>query len=401
MEPKTVVKVENVFKSFKIPHDKSYSLKSAAINLFKKKSYSQYSAANGISFEVREGEFLGIIGRNGCGKSTMLKMLAGIYLPNKGKITVNGRLSPFLELGVGFNPELTAHDNVFLNGTLLGLTRKEINEKYDEIIKFAELEEFVDQRLKNFSSGMQVRLAFSVAIQAHADILLIDEVLAVGDANFRRKCEKVFFDLKEKGKTIVFVTHSMGEVNKYCDRVLLIEEGKIIKQGIPEMVTGYYDKININKNYVEKNFAKDNEFGDKKAEVTKIEFIKNNKKSDPVFDKEESFGLRFTIKNNTKKRLPVNLAVGIYNNGQKCFVIDTATSDNSFSLNPTETKKAELQIIKNCLLAGEYSLNFNISPKDQSNPYYAVVRGSEFLITGDKEALPLGVVNLDYKWELL
>lgn len=245
MESEAVIRVENVFKAFKIPHEKHNSLKSAAINLFKKKTYTKYEAAKGISFEVKKGEFLGIIGRNGSGKSTMLKMLAGIYLPDKGKISVNGRLSPFLELGVGFNPELSARDNVYLNGTILGLNRKEIDDKFDEIIQFAELEEFIDQRLKNFSSGMQVRLAFSVAIQAHADVLLIDEVLAVGDTNFQRKCFEVFRELKKSGKTIVFVTHSMDMVKKFCDRVILINNGIITSEGEPEIVSYEYEQLNL------------------------------------------------------------------------------------------------------------------------------------------------------------
>jgi ABC-2 type transport system ATP-binding protein len=215
------------------------------LNFGKKKTYERFRALNDISFEVQEGEFFGIVGRNGSGKSTLLKLLANIYTPTKGKVHVNGRLTPFIELGVGFNPELTGRENVFLNGAILGLTQKEIEAKYDEIVAFSELERFMDQKLKNYSSGMQVRLAFSIAIQAHNDVLLIDEVLAVGDANFQRKCYKVFKDIKKSGKTVVFVTHDMGAVQDFCDRALMIEDSKIIMIGKPREVALRYEVANL------------------------------------------------------------------------------------------------------------------------------------------------------------
>jgi ABC-type polysaccharide/polyol phosphate transport system ATPase subunit len=239
------IKVDNVSKSFKIPHEKHTSLKSAALNVFKKKTYTKLETAKNISFEVKKGEFFGIIGRNGSGKSTMLKMLANIYLPDSGKIAINGRLSPFLELGVGFNPELTGRENIFLNATMLGLARKETIEKFEEIVEFSELSEFIDQKLKNYSSGMQVRLAFSVAIHAHADVLLIDEVLAVGDTNFQKKCLEVFRSFKESGKTVVFITHSMSYVREFCDRTAVMNAGKLEYIGDTEVAIDKYNKLNI------------------------------------------------------------------------------------------------------------------------------------------------------------
>src|ERR1035437_6193207 len=182
------ISVKNVSKQFSIPHDRTNTLKGAFVNLFRKNTSETFNALEDVSFEVKKGEFFGIIGRNGSGKSTLLKILAGVYVVNSGKLDINGLVSPFLELGIGFNPELSGRDNVYLNATVLGLTEKEIDKKFDSIVAFSELERFIDQKLKNYSSGMQVRLAFSVSIHANREILLMDEVLAVGDTNFQSKC---------------------------------------------------------------------------------------------------------------------------------------------------------------------------------------------------------------------
>lgn len=222
MSNNIAVKVTNVTKSFIVPHERHNSLKQTVFNLLRPRRFSKFEALKEINFEVKQGEFYGIIGRNGSGKSTLLKILAQIYQPSKGEVVVEGRLSPFIELGVGFNMELTGRENVYLNGIILGLTRPEIDKLFDDIVQFAELEEFIDQKLKNYSSGMQVRLAFSIAIRAHRGILLIDEVLAVGDSAFQKKCFQSFYDLKKNGNTIIFVTHDMSAVKRFCDRVLII-----------------------------------------------------------------------------------------------------------------------------------------------------------------------------------
>lgn len=227
------IRVTGVHKNFILHHRQTSSFKSLFTNLLRKKSTSDtiQNALRGISFELNKGEFFGIVGRNGSGKSTLLKMIAGIYQPNKGSVSVNGRLVPFIELGVGFNPELTGRENVYLNGALLGFNKKEIDAQYDDIVEFAELEQFMDQKLKNYSSGMQVRLAFSCATRAKADILLVDEVLAVGDADFQRKCFNYFRLLKRQKKTVVFVTHDMNSVREFCDKAILINDGKIAFSG--------------------------------------------------------------------------------------------------------------------------------------------------------------------------
>ncbi len=237
-----IIEVRKVSKSFKLPHERTSSVKGVVLGLFRKQRFEMQRALKDVSFQIQPGEFFGIVGRNGSGKSTLLKMLAGIYSPTTGHIAVNGKLTPFIELGVGFNPELTGRENVFLNGALLGFSRKEMSAMYDDIVAFAELERFMDQKLKNYSSGMQVRLAFSVAIRASSDILLIDEVLAVGDAAFQKKCFEYFMLLKKNRKTVVLVTHDMEAVRQYCDRAILIDSGVVVKEGEPETIANAYHR---------------------------------------------------------------------------------------------------------------------------------------------------------------
>lgn len=241
--PKIRIKVNNLHKQFHLPTERASGLKQAILNWFKGiKGYTEHEVLKGVSFEVKDGEFLGIVGRNGSGKSTLLKLLAQIYYPEKGNITVDGTLVPFIELGVGFNPELTGRENVFLNGALLGFSHQEMEAMYDEIVQFAELEQFMDAKLKNYSSGMQVRLAFSIAIRAKGDILVLDEVLAVGDAEFQQKCNDYFASLHGE-QTVILVTHDMNNVRRFCDRAILIEDGKIMAEGNPEEVARSYENL--------------------------------------------------------------------------------------------------------------------------------------------------------------
>ena len=242
-ESPVVISVKNLHKSFKLPTERAGGLKQAIFNRLKGiKGYKEQKVLNGISFDIRRNEFVGIVGRNGSGKSTLLKTLAKIYFPEKGSLEINGTLIPFIELGVGFNPELSGRENVYLNGALLGFSNKEMDTMYDEIVDFAELRPFMDQKLKNFSSGMQVRLAFSIAIRAKGDILLLDEVLAVGDAEFQRKCNEYFEAIKDK-QTIILVTHDMGSVRKYCSRAILIEDGKVKLDDSPDKVAAAYESL--------------------------------------------------------------------------------------------------------------------------------------------------------------
>lgn len=239
------IEVKNVSKTFYLPHERRDSIVEYITHPIKsiKSPREKFEVLKDVNFEIKKGEFVGIMGKNGSGKSTLLKILAGIYQPTKGKIETRGKLIPFLELGVGFNPELSGRDNIFFNGVILGMSVKYLKSKFDEIVSFAELERFIDLPLKNYSSGMQVRLAFSIAMMADADIYLLDEVLAVGDVQFQQKCLNVFNNLKRNGKTIVLVTHDPTLIQKYSDRALLLERG-IVKSGLKnEEVISRYSRI--------------------------------------------------------------------------------------------------------------------------------------------------------------
>ena len=237
--------VNNIHKDFILPQHKQNSFKQMAVNIVRENNKTTQRVLDGVSFEVNKGDFFGIVGRNGSGKSTLLKLLAGVYAPTSGSIEINGGLTPFIELGVGFNPELSGRDNVYLNGALLGYGRKQMDEMYDEIVEFAELEPFMDQKLKNYSSGMQVRLAFSIAIKAKNEILIFDEVLAVGDEAFQRKCLDVFERYKADGQTVILVTHDMETVRRFCNRALVLDKGKILKIGSPHEVASSYSELNL------------------------------------------------------------------------------------------------------------------------------------------------------------
>jgi ABC-type polysaccharide/polyol phosphate transport system ATPase subunit len=239
------VVVDRVSKSFEIPREQVSTLKERALHPLRRSSTDTLSALRGVSFAVEPGEFFGIVGRNGSGKSTLLKCLAGIYGVDSGSIYVNGRMSTFIELGVGFNPDLPARDNAVLNATMLGLSPREARRRFDSVIDFAELGEFVDLKIKNYSSGMLVRLAFSVMIHVDAEILLIDEVLAVGDAAFQQKCYEEFERIHASGATVLFVTHDMGAVRRFCDRALLLEHGRPVELGDTERVGNRYLELNF------------------------------------------------------------------------------------------------------------------------------------------------------------
>ena len=244
-ELRPAVRVDSVSKTFRIPHEQVHTLKERALHPFRRIGSDRLDALREVSFAVAPGEFYGIVGRNGSGKSTLLKCLAGIYRADAGRIYVDGRLSSFIELGVGFNPDLAARDNVVLNALMLGLSPREARDRVDRVIEFAELEEFADLKLKNYSSGMHVRLAFSVMIQVDADILLIDEVLAVGDAAFQQKCFDEFHRLRADGRTILLVTHDMSAVTRFCDRAMVLDRGRVVGAGTPEEVAELYLALNF------------------------------------------------------------------------------------------------------------------------------------------------------------
>ncbi|MGI8945083.1 MAG: ABC transporter ATP-binding protein [Thermoleophilaceae bacterium] len=262
----TTVVVDGVSKAFRLPHERVHTLKERVLHPFQRHSYEDLRALEDISFSVEKGEFFGIVGRNGSGKSTLLKCVAGIYATDAGRIFLRGRMATFIELGVGFNPDLTARDNVIINATMLGLTPAEAGRRYDAVIDFSELREFEDLKLKNYSSGMYVRLAFATMIQVDADILVIDEVLAVGDASFQAKCHETLREIRSRGRTILFVTHDMASVENECDRALLLERGGIVEIGEPDRVARLYDQLNFARG-VEANRDGEERHGDGRGKV--------------------------------------------------------------------------------------------------------------------------------------
>jgi ABC-2 type transport system ATP-binding protein len=240
-----VVEVRGVEKTFRIPTHRVDSFKERATHPFRRIEYREDRVLRDVSFDVHQGEFFGIVGRNGSGKSTLLKIMSSIYRADRGRIRLAGRLAPFIELGVGFNPELSSRENVVLNGVMMGLGRREAAERLDAILDFAELREFADLKLKNYSSGMMVRLAFAAMVEADADIMLVDEVLAVGDAAFGQRCMDVFHARRRAGKTLVLVTHDMSTVESLCDRAMLIDDGEVKYLGDPAEAGMRYYRVNF------------------------------------------------------------------------------------------------------------------------------------------------------------
>jgi ABC-type polysaccharide/polyol phosphate transport system ATPase subunit len=286
----------NVWKTFRLPFDRPSTLKQRVLHPRQSRAATELHALRDVSFQVERGEFFGIIGRNGSGKSTMLKCLAGIYQPDRGTISVAGRVSPFIELGVGFNPERTARDNVVVNAALLGMPRAETLQRFEEIIRFAELERFVDLKLKNYSSGMQVRLGFSAAIQAQADIYLVDEVLAVGDARFQEKCFEVFRQMKRDGRTVVYVTHDLASVERFCDRAILLEGGEIADSGEPFPVIQTYRQLDLAEQRGEADRQVESmRWGDGAAEVVEAWFENSSGAVESVLSQGEQITLNVRI----------------------------------------------------------------------------------------------------------
>lgn len=301
---KYALEVRHVSKSFRLPTEQANGVKQAFVNWTKGiKGYKEQHVLKDISFKVEKGDFFGIVGRNGSGKSTLLKIISQIYTPEKGTVKVNGTLIPFIELGVGFNPELTGRENIYLNGALLGFSKDEISAMYDEIVEFAELEEFMDQKLKNYSSGMQVRLAFSIAIKAQGDILVLDEVLAVGDEAFQRKCDDFFSKIKkDKSKTVILVTHSMSSVRKYCNKAIMINNGEVSSLGSIDEVVEAYTQLNLEKHSCERDNI---ELGLSK-ELTKL---KINAISNKIISSKDNFEFEIEYNYCGEKDIFISIAI--------------------------------------------------------------------------------------------
>ncbi|HLG90579.1 MAG TPA: ABC transporter ATP-binding protein [Candidatus Saccharimonadales bacterium] len=364
MDKDAAIKVEGISKTFKLPHEKHSSVKSLFVNFYRsKRTYELQQALRNISFEVKKGEFFGIVGRNGSGKSTLLKLIAGIYAPTKGNIIINGSLTPFIELGVGFNPELSGRENVYLNGALLGFNRRQMRAMYSDIVKFAELEKFMDQKLKNYSSGMQVRLAFSIAIRAHSEILLLDEVLAVGDAAFQQKCYDYFSKLKADKKTIVLVSHNMPIVEKYCDRALLLESGEIMKIGQSNEVAGLYENMfireeadRVREERIEQNKAAENT-GPIKIQGVKI--VQGGKVTKHIQAKKD-FEVHIAL-DTEEDYEKANVGLNIKNH-DRIMLVSTDTFESLGGIKLKKGKSTSVTFkIENILTDGVYTVNIGIA----------------------------------------
>lgn len=431
MESNIAIKIDHVSKTFKIPHEKITSVQGAVVNMFRKNSYEKFEALDDVSFEVKKGEFFGIIGRNGSGKSTLLKIMAGIYRTDKGKVKVNGMISPFLELGIGFNPELSGRDNIYLNATVLGLSQKQIDEKFDDIVAFSELERFIDQKLKNYSSGMQVRLAFSVSIHANRDILLMDEVLAVGDSNFQSKCLTEFSRYKEMGKTVILVAHDITTVQRYCDRAMLLRNGKIEKIGKAEEVGNEYIYQNMSdeekrlleeekrrKNEEEKRLKneaiqfekatqeekeraeeerkkQEEEKKNKVAEITGVEFLDKDGKAKNVFETGEDISIRVYFKINEMKNV-FNFGIALFNQENDYIlgintIIDKVNVEKYIKNGYFEARYKNIPLKTN-----SYFIKAGIFGKEGVKVYDFLERSNLFKIFSISKND--GIIELDYEW---
>jgi ABC-type polysaccharide/polyol phosphate transport system ATPase subunit len=350
--------------------------------------HETFKALNDISFDVRRGEFFGIAGRNGSGKSTLLKCLAGIYGVDTGRIWMNGRLSTFIELGVGFNQDLAARDNVILNGIMMGLSPREARARYDAVIDFAELREFEELKLKNYSSGMHVRLAFSVAIQVDADILLVDEVLAVGDAAFAQKCFDVFNSMRDEGRTIVFVTHDMGSLNRFCHRALLLERGSMVHLGEPHEVADRYLEINFGRDPNAAELGEDGRGGDGGARVIEAWVESEQGERQTSLPQGQRMTLRALVKFRVAVEDPV-ASVYVLNEEHVAIIVATTLRKNERSGHFGAGEEVLFSFsFENVLAPGRYNPLFTLAHRGTGLDLMDRVEGAfSFVVTGSE---PMG-----------
>jgi ABC-type polysaccharide/polyol phosphate transport system ATPase subunit len=375
---------QSISKSFKIPEERSHTLKERALHPLRRSRHEQLDALKDISFAVAPGEFFGIVGRNGSGKSTLLKCLAGIYRTDTGKIWTRGRMSTFIELGVGFNMDLAAYDNVALNGIMLGLSPKEARARYDSVIEFAELEDFQELKLKNYSSGMQVRLAFSVAIQVDAQILLIDEVLAVGDAAFQQKCFDVFIRMRDEGRTIIFVTHDMGAVTRFCHRAMLLERGEAVATGDPTEIADRYLELAFGRDVGHEDFeVATPRMGDGAARVSEVWLGDDRAEKRSVAPQSEPLTLNVLVKFNSHVLDPA-VSLTLLNEHRQPVVVATTTDDHEQSGGFQEGELAVFSFsMHNMLAPGRYHPIVTITHRgDGLDVIDRFTREASFVVTG-------------------
>jgi ABC-2 type transport system ATP-binding protein len=388
-----VVRVRDLRKAFRIPEQRVDTVKERALHPLRRIRYRELEALRGVSFDIHRGEFFGIVGRNGSGKSTLLKVLASIYRADSGTIKIAGRLAPFIELGVGFNSELTARENVQLNGVMMGLGRREARRRLDSVLDFAELREFVDLKLKNYSSGMMVRLAFAVMVQADADVMLVDEVLAVGDAAFAQKCTDVFREKKNAGKTLVLVTHDMATVQAFCDRAMLIHDGEQRYLGDPEEAALRYYRL---------NFAGTEHAPDAAPDVAAVDAWIEQLNGRRVSDLEEGNGFRLRVVLEARRALASPaVAFELLNvDGVSVMGFGTGLEDEDGTPRPVAAgERLHLSTTLDAqLVPGRYSILCSISrSRERGDDVLRDVRLLDFLVTGADPMPGMIFVRADVK----
>lgn len=398
MKAENAIEVHDIKKSFRVYLDKGRTLKELVL-FSKRRKYEERQVLQGISFEVKKGEALGLIGHNGCGKSTTLKLLTRIMYPDSGTIEMRGRVSSLIELGAGFHPDMSGRQNIYTNASIFGLTRKEIDARVDNIIEFSELEAFIDNPVRTYSSGMYMRLAFAVAINVDADILLVDEILAVGDANFQAKCFNKLREIKANGTTIVIVSHSLGQIEEICERSIWIHEGKIQKEGNPREVHPAYLQYMGQKRpeaVSEKAKSEGERPGDGRVRIKTVQVISGKEGESNVFRTGEpvTLGIAYNV---IEKVEEASIGLEVYNgNGVKCYSTDTRTEKMDYL---RLEKDGEIHLILENLelLNGKYTMDFSIKSKDNF-PIDSYAKAFSFEMYSDVK--DTGISRLAHKWDI-
>lgn len=398
MKAENAIEVHDIKKSFRVYLDKGRTLKELVL-FSKRRKYEERQVLQGISFEVKKGEALGLIGHNGCGKSTTLKLLTRIMYPDSGTIEMRGRVSSLIELGAGFHPDMSGRQNIYTNASIFGLTRKEIDARVDNIIEFSELEAFIDNPVRTYSSGMYMRLAFAVAINVDADILLVDEILAVGDANFQAKCFNKLREIKANGTTIVIVSHSLGQIEEICERSIWIHEGKIQKEGNPREVHPAYLEYMGQKRpeaASEKVKSEGERPGDGRVRIKTVEVILGKEGESNVFRTGEpvTLGIAYNVIERVEEAF---IGLEVYNgNGVKCYSTDTRTEKMDYI---RLEKDGEIHLILENLelLNGRYTMDFSIKSKDNF-PIDSYAKAFSFEMYSDVK--DTGISRLAHKWDI-
>ncbi len=396
------IEVKNISKIFKITHGKEETLKGLVTKAFKeKKSYvEQFWALKNVSFNVKKGESLGIIGSNGSGKTTLLRVLARIINPDSGTIKVIGKVSTLFELGTGFHPELTGIENIYLNGSILGLTKKEIDKKLDDIISFSEMEKFIDTQLKFYSAGMQVRLAFSVAVNVAPEVLLVDEVLSVGDASFQEKSFTKFQEFKKIGATIVFISHDLGRIQEFCDRVIVMNKGQVYFEGSPQKAVLEYLRLNMEEHEKKKSESKfDYKTKAKEFKIKKVEFLDVSFKKREFFETGTSLTVRIYYQTNKEIVNPV-IGIAFHRKEDGVHITGPNTKDSGFPIKKLNGDGfVDYKIRKIPMLSGTYLLTVGLFDYNVSFAYDFIDKGPSFKVAST-EVNQSGIIKLDAEWSL-